>query len=64
MKSSKHKGGYTYVLEEGPPVGKHVRAFFFKPEGGGETHFLCEQALCLIFLILEILFLGRNACKF
>ena len=55
---------YIYVLEEGPPVGKHVRAFVFKPESGGGRIFLCEQALFLIFLILEILFLGGTPANF
>ena len=47
---------YRYVLEEGPPVGKHVRAFVFKP--------FYEQALCLHFLLLKILFFGRKTCNF
>ena len=50
---------YIYVLEEGPPVGKHVLgSIFSNRRGEGEdTFLLCDQVLLADFLDFQMLFL-------
>ena len=66
---------YIYVLEEGPPVGKHVLgSIFSNRRGEGEdTFLLCDQVLLADFLDFQMLFLvgwrartfleGRCLCR-
>ena len=46
------------ILEEGPPVGKHVRAFVFKPEGN--AFFFVSRHLLSDFLDLGNLVLREE----